>query len=234
LVIIGSGAILSYVLVILIMALRYNRAFRTLRQEERSRHPDAFADDMAKGAAQFYEYRSQASLLGLPLVHIRTGTRPGEKGRPVLGWIAIGDVAVGVLLAIGGVAAGGVSVGGFSLGLCAIGGCGVGLVSCAGVALGLWTIGGAAFGWLAGGGLAVAWKAAIGGAAVAHDFALGGAGLARHFNDDAARAFMQDNAFLAATKACLASKILRWLCWLPLCLAILPVLQARRFIRARK
>lgn len=232
--IIGGGVILGYVLAILIMALRYSRAFRALRQEERSLHPEAFADDAAKSAAQFYEYRSRASLLGLPLVHIRTGTRPGEKGRPALGWVAIGDVAVGVLFAFGGIAVGGVSIGGLSLGLCALGGCGFGLVSCAGVALGLWTLGGVAVGWLAGGGLAVAWKAAFGGVAIAHDFALGGAGLAAHFNDAAARAFMQDDAFLSTAKALLDRGVFQWLCWLPLCLVFWPVLRARRAARTRK
>jgi len=117
------------------------------------------------------EYRSSASLLGLPLVHIATGVVvDGRYRRGVAtAWFAVGDIAIGMLFACGGVALGGVSLGGAALGLLPIGG----------VALGLLAIGGLGLGIVAAGGVAVAWYAAIGGLAVAHDYAIGGVALAQ-------------------------------------------------------
>ena len=117
------------------------------------------------------EYRSSASFLGLPLVHIATGQSiDGRYRRGVAtAWLAIGDVAIGVFFACGGVALGGISFGGAALGLLPIGG----------FALGLFAVGGLGFGIVALGGAAFAWYAAIGGLAVAHDYAIGGVALAR-------------------------------------------------------
>jgi hypothetical protein len=117
------------------------------------------------------EYRSSASFLGLPLVHIATGALiDGRYRRGVAtAWFAIGDIAVGVFFACGGVALGGVSVGGAALGLLPIGG----------FALGLLAVGGLGLGVVAVGGMALAWYAAIGGLAVAHDYAIGGVASAR-------------------------------------------------------
>ena len=46
------------------------------------------------------EYRSKASLLGLPLVHVATGAI--RNGRPVRGiargWISVGEVSLGVFI----------------------------------------------------------------------------------------------------------------------------------------
>ena len=116
------------------------------------------------------EYRSSASLLGLPLVHVATGGLVnGQYRRGVaMGWIAIGDIALGVLLACGGIAFGAISLGGAALGLLPVGG----------VALGVFAIGGLGLGVVAVGGAALAWYAAIGGLAIAHDYAIGGLALA--------------------------------------------------------
>jgi hypothetical protein len=105
-----------------------------------------------------YEYRSQAELWGLPLVHIAQGVDP-STGRPRIakGILAIGNIAVGVF-ALGGLALGAVSFGGLGVGLLAFGGMALGGVVFGGVAIGL---------HLAVGGLAVAGKYAIGGMAVA-------------------------------------------------------------------
>jgi len=118
------------------------------------------------------EYRSKASILGLPLLHIATGASvDGQYRRGIAkGWIAIGDLALGVLFACGGIAIGGITLGGGALGLLSIGG----------VALGFCAAGGLSVGVLAFGGAAVAWYAAIGGLAVAHDYAAGGLALARN------------------------------------------------------
>jgi hypothetical protein len=117
------------------------------------------------------EYRSNQSFLGLPLLHIAVGMR-GDGGRRrvvATGWVAVGDVAVGVLASVGGVAIGGFSLGGLSIGAFAIGGLALGLASLGGVAVGLVALGGAA----------LAWHAAIGGLAIANDFAVGGVAHAR-------------------------------------------------------
>src|SRR5262249_31665513 len=102
-------------------------------------------------------YRSKATLFGLPLVHIATGFDPqtGSK-RIARGIIAIGDIAMGVFsmggLSIGGIAVGGAAIGLFSLGglaigaLMAVGGAAVGYVAIGGGALGYYAFGGGAFG----------------------------------------------------------------------------------------
>lgn len=112
------------------------------------------------------DYRSRVRLLGLPLVHIATGTvTDGRYRRGVAtAWFAIGDIAIGVFFACGGVALGGVALGGAALGLLPIGGFAMGLLAIGGVALGIVAIAGAAF----------AWYAAIGGLAVARNYAIGG------------------------------------------------------------
>lgn len=69
-----------------------------------------------------YEYRSEASLFGLPLVHIASGYDP-STGRPRVakGIIAVGNIAVGGL-AFGGMAVGLVAIGGGAVGYYALGG----------------------------------------------------------------------------------------------------------------
>ena len=60
-----------------------------------------------------YEYKSQRTLFGLPLVHIRLGDRGFGVAK---GIFAVGNVAVG-LFALGGISLGLFSLGGVSLGL---------------------------------------------------------------------------------------------------------------------
>ncbi len=105
------------------------------------------------GGRSGYEYRSQASLFGLPLVHIASGLDP-STGRPRIakGIIAIGNIAVGGL-AIGGLSFGVISFGGLALGLIALGGAAIGLLlALGGMAIGLVAIGGGAIGYYALGG----------------------------------------------------------------------------------
>jgi hypothetical protein len=116
------------------------------------------------------EYRSSATLFGLPIVHIAmSSVVNGQFRRGVAtGWIAIGDVAFGILFASGGLAIGGISLGGLAVGVLPIGGLALGALAFGGVALGIVAIGGAA----------VAWHAAIGGLAVAAHYAAGGLAIA--------------------------------------------------------
>jgi hypothetical protein len=118
------------------------------------------------------EYRSSATLLGLPLVHVAVGGMVDGRYRRGIatGWIAIGDVAIGALFAIGGVAIGGISLGGAALGLLAMGGASLGVLALGGLEVGVVALGGGA----------LAWYVAIGGLAIARDYALGGLALARH------------------------------------------------------
>lgn len=121
------------------------------------------------------DYRTNARLLGLPIIHVATGRLvDGSYRRGIAkGWVAIGDIAFGALLSAGGVSVGTVSIGGLAIGVLPLGG----------LALGLAAIGGLAVGALAVGGAAVGWFGALGGLAVARDYASGGAAAARHAND---------------------------------------------------
>jgi len=176
-----------------------------------------------------WAYRSQATLLGLPLIEINLGAPtpptaadpPGDGAadrarRVARGWIAIGDDARGVLLAVGskaialvalgGRAFGALSFGGLAGGLIAVGGLGVGVLGIGGLGVGVYGFGGGAVGWRSAGGLAIGWdiacggaaiarRAAIGGVAIARDHAVGGEARARHANDGAARAFLLNHPF---------------------------------------
>jgi predicted Ser/Thr protein kinase len=132
---------------------------------------------------QGFEYRSRATLFGLPLVHVATGADPAT-GRPRIarGIIAIGGIAQGVV-AFGGMAMGGLTFGGMSLGVIAIGGGALGMLSFGGLAVALI----AAFG-----GLAIA-PIAVGGGAIGY-LANGGGVLGVHplganASDEVARHF---------------------------------------------
>jgi hypothetical protein len=108
-----------------------------------------------------YEYKSEAELFGLPLIHIAQGIDPKTGTlRVAKGIIAIGNIAFG-LLALGGLAFGGISFGGLSIGLFAIGGMALGGVTLGGLSMGL--------------------LFAVGGAAVSAGYAIGGFALAPHF-----------------------------------------------------
>ena len=114
------------------------------------------------------EYRSKATLFGLPLLHVALGFDPATgKKRIAKGIFAIGDVAIGVV-AMGGVAMGG---------LC-FGGCALGLFGCGGMAAALLAVGGVALGGFAFGGMAVG-GVALGGVALGF-YAYGGLGLGAH------------------------------------------------------
>jgi RNA polymerase sigma factor (sigma-70 family) len=203
-----------------------SRIQRRIRSEEAAKLPPGASARVHKWKSQPREYRSRWTFLGLPLIHIRMECVHEGKTLPAKGWIAIGNIAYGVLFAFGGLAVGTVSVGGFALGLLAIGGFGLGLLSVAGFALGLWAVGGAAVGYLASGGFALGWLAANGGAAVAHDFAVGGTTFARHANDEVARAFLKNNAFFIYGAMLMQRATL--LIWLPVVLVIWQMLLLRR------
>ncbi len=134
-------------------------------------------------------YTSSISLFGLPLIDIQVSDPTlnnlsrldRSQALVAKGWIAIGDVAKGVLFAAGGRSYGAVAVGGFSCGLISVGGMSIGLLSFGGLALGALAFGGAALGYDACGGVAIGWHSAAGGAALAYYVAAGGGALAKEF-----------------------------------------------------
>lgn len=122
-------------------------------------------------------YKSQATWLGMPLVHIAIGPppKPGPPMNRVQGVIAIGNIATGVV-AIGSLACGVIAIGGGAIGVFALGG-----VAMAALA----AYGGLAVGGFAVGGLAVG-IVAIGGGAIGY-YACGGSALGVHIVSEAVR-----------------------------------------------
>ena len=78
-----------------------------------------------------YEYKSSATLFGMPLIHIVSGPGTGGTLKPAKGFIAIGNVAIGVI-AIGGIAVGVIALAGVSFGLVCLGGVALGILGGAG------------------------------------------------------------------------------------------------------
>jgi hypothetical protein len=164
-------------------------------------------------------------LLGLPFVHIRIGGGLAVQHKPVKAWIAVGDCAIGVLFAFGGIAIAPWSMGGCAIGLTAWGGFAAGLLALGGLSLGVWSFGGLAIGWQAFGGCAVAWNAAVGGVAVARDFAHGGIAHAAQANNQIAGQAIWSKAFFQN-----AQIVLRHLAWLNL-LWLVPLILWWRTVR---
>ncbi len=175
-----------------------------------------------------YEYRSPASLFGLPLVHVRLGDRFDVLRGPVKAWIAVGSShAVGVIFASGGIAIAPVSFGGIAIGLLPFGAIGIGLVSLGAISLGVWSFGAVAIGWQVFCGAGFAWNAAMGGMAFAHDFADGGIAHAAQANTEIAIQFFRQSWFFRCSQ--FISNHGLWMIF------VVPVfLQARIAARARR
>jgi RNA polymerase sigma factor (sigma-70 family) len=139
-----------------------------------------------------WEYRSHFTMLGLPLIHISVG---GGEASTAKAWIAVGDVAMGLLVAVGGVTIAPLSIGSCAIGLLAVGGCAAGSLALGGLSLGVWAFGGLALGWQAFGACAIGWNAAAGGVALARDLALGIIARASQANTSTAQSFMGINRF---------------------------------------
>jgi RNA polymerase sigma factor (sigma-70 family) len=182
--------------------------------------------DVGKSA---WEFRSHASLFGLPLIHIRIGDRFDILNEPVTGWIAVGNFAVGGLFAFGGMAIAPASIGFCAVGLLPFGGLAIGLFALGGFALGVWAYGGLAIGWQAFGCFAVAWNAAAGELSLAHGFALGRIAQAAQANNEIARHIIGANWFFRSMRA-----LLRQGLWLNLLWVLPLVVQWRVIAHARR
>jgi len=204
------GTLLGYVVTLVVLILWCNREQARIRREE---PPGLSLRWPVEVSIQPIEYRSRWTLLGLPVVHVRLFAQQAGKRQPAKGWIAIGDVAYGALLAVGcawavapvsfggGFAIGGLAFGGgFAVGLLAVGG---------GLSLGAWALGGGiGIRLLAFGGAAIGWTAATGGE-IAPEFVRGGLAVAKHVNDEAAKAFSESSGFFQTALA--TAKYARWL-----------------------
>lgn len=107
-----------------------------------------------------FEWKSQRTVRGIPLVHIHFGIGKTAKGILAVGLAAKGICSVGIfsmgllsfgvfslgLLALGAFSLGGLSAGALALGLLAFGGIALGIVACGGVAVGCFAAGGVAIG----------------------------------------------------------------------------------------
>jgi RNA polymerase sigma factor (sigma-70 family) len=144
-----------------------------------------------------WEYRSRATLFGLPLVHIRIGDRFAAIKKPVKAWVAVGHTAIGGLFALGAGAIAPISIGGLSIGLISVGGLALGGVCLGGIAVGAWPVfGGLLIGWQAFNGcFTIGWNAAVGLVAWAQEYALGQFAHAPEANTDAAREIIFRNPF---------------------------------------
>jgi RNA polymerase sigma factor (sigma-70 family) len=144
----------------------------------------SFSSELPEGATSVFERRSVQTFLGLPLYHVRLGSRCGWR-RPVMkAWIVVSDGwAVGGLFALGNgavapVAMGLGAVGIFTLGAFTLGYCAAGL---------------AAAGWISAGVVAAGGYAAKGIWVVAGSLAAGKeVALAPHVKDAVATAFFRD------------------------------------------
>lgn len=126
-----------------------------------------------------YEYKSEKSWRGIPLVHVNVGFGKYHAK----GVLAIGNIACGIF-SLGLISAGVVTVGLVSVGLLVLTAViSLGLFSCGAISAGLFAFGGAAAGLFAFGGVAAGWAAfgsvaagsyAIGGMATATNIAFGG------------------------------------------------------------
>jgi len=173
--------------------IRSLRIARELRSTERLREPEQFAHPSDRVGSGLAEYRTRATLLGLPLVHVRFSAPDTTQG-PAVGWIAGGDRAVGVLFAFGGWAVGLVSVGGVALGALTLGAVNFGLISLGAVCFGGVAVGSVSYGWHASGSLsATGWETArSANLAFSHHLAAAPFALAPHANDDDAQRMMAD------------------------------------------
>lgn len=164
------------------------RKTRALRRSERLLRPEAFADASSRAESKAGEFRTSRTLLGIPLVHFRFGV--AEYGSPpVVGWIAGGDRAVGILFAWGAFSFGTISIGAFSVGVFSLGAISLGMFTIGSIGFGAYVLGAMAYGYVALGSLlAMGWQSAQGGGfVIARWFAEGPIAFAAHANDPIAR-----------------------------------------------
>lgn len=178
------------------------------RTEQASRMENDNPVNFSAADARRFEYRSQRTVLGLPLLDVHLGGQKPVMRRTARGWIAVSDgIALGGLFAYGGrlaVAPVGIGPGA------------IGLVSLGIVTLGVGTVGALAGGFFSLGIISFGWNAAQAITyAAAGEFAQGFHAVARHANDAMAARFFHDQLFFraAATTAELIG-LSFWFAWM--------------------
>jgi RNA polymerase sigma factor (sigma-70 family) len=172
------------------------------------------------------EYRSRRALFGWPLLHVRIGSNPAaaENRAPVRAWVAVGDIAHGIIFACGNVAIAPFCFGMFGMGLVCVGVFSAGGLALGGTSVGLLALGFFAFGWMAKGIIAFGIRAAYGLQAYARTYAgfptrfREAAAHALHANDAAARDFFDHDRFFSWTR--IGRQEFEHLCIALLCVAI--------------
>lgn len=178
------GMVLSHI----VLVIRMLRGMRKLRAEERLFNPQAFQGEADQIGAKQREYKSRFCLAGIPLLHFRFGM-PEHGDKPVVGWIAGGDYAYGMLFAWGGVAIAPVSVGIISVGLISVGAVGIGLLGLGTIGIGVVGFGASAIGYKAYATFsALGWNSAFSGIgfSIANEAAIGPFSFAKHINNEQA------------------------------------------------
>jgi len=141
------------------------REFMDSIYENKSEFFDELLSDISENAKYLkpiYEYKSQATVFGIPLVHVkinRYGRPTRSKGIISISTLPVGVVSIGAIpigiISIGGLALGVIAFGGLAFGLLlALGGVAAGTAAFGGVAVGLGAFGGVALGKIAIGGVA--------------------------------------------------------------------------------
>ncbi|MGC4071152.1 MAG: RNA polymerase sigma factor [Nibricoccus sp.] len=188
--------VLGFAIVLPVYVIRMMRRFRRLRTSERAQHPECFRAERDQPGSSAGEYRSKATLFGVPLLHIRFSLAD-EGAPPLFGWIAAGDRAYALLFAWGTLAIAPISGGVFSVGFVSVGAVSVGVIVLGTAAVGLLslgcaTIGVKAYAWLS----ALGWETArANGFALARTAAEAPVAFAQNANDPVARAiFSTPNA----------------------------------------
>ncbi len=139
-----------------------------------SEKPSGVSDDnlfsvlFGSGLKTYFEYKSKATLFGVPLVHINIGLGRVAKGILSVGLCSVGVFSFGLLslgvLSLGVLSLGLLALGSISAGVLAMGGVAFGLViAFGGVAIGTFAFGGCAIGAFSFGGYASGSYIAVGG-----------------------------------------------------------------------
>jgi len=186
--IISQLMVLGMVLSHIILVIRMLRQLRRLRAEERLFNPQAFQSEADQIGAKQREYKSRFCLAGIPLLHFRFGM-PEHGDKPVVGWIAGGDYAYGMLFAWGGVAIAPISVGIISVGLISVGAIGIGLFGLGTIGIGIIGFGASAIGYKAYATFsALGWNSAFTGIgfSIANEAAIGPFAFAKNINNEQA------------------------------------------------
>ncbi|EIK46925.1 sigma-24 (FecI-like) [Cellvibrio sp. BR] len=185
---ISQLVVLGMVLGHIVLVIRMLRGMRKLRAEERLFNPQAFQGEADQIGAKQREYKSRFCLAGIPLLHFRFGM-PEQGDKPVVGWIAGGDYAYGMLFAWGGVAIAPVSVGIISVGLISVGAVGIGLFGLGTIGIGVIGFGASAIGYKAYASFsALGWNSAFSGIgfSIANEAAIAPFAFAKHINNEQA------------------------------------------------